>query len=63
MAYPSSRPIPAEIGAIMTAVAALLMISVVAMVTISIKNNSQNRLISAANKEILDDMTSLKPVV
>jgi hypothetical protein len=47
----------------MTAVAALLIMSVVAMVIISIRNNSQNRLISAANKEIFDDMTSLNPVV
>ena len=59
----TSRHGRAEIGAIMTAVAALLMISVVAMVIISIKNSSQNRLISAANKEIFDEITSLKPVV
>ena len=34
--------IPADMGAIMTAVAALLMISVVAIVTINIVKRSQN---------------------
>jgi hypothetical protein len=57
---PSSTAIPADIGAIMTAVAALLIISVVAIVIINIKKRSQKRLISAACKEIFEDITSLR---
>ena len=40
----------------MTAVAALLIISVVAIVIINIKKRSQKRLISAACKEIFEDI-------
>ena len=54
---------PVDIGAIMTAVAALLIMSVVAIVTIKIIKSIQNKLRSEAYAEIEVAIKLLTPVV